>query len=126
MPSLIISIGSNVSPQYVKDSLEWLTKQMGNFMTSGIYPTPSVSMDLTPSLYHNAVASGTIAQSVGEFNLLLKDYECRNGRTPELKSRGIVPIDLDIVVADGCVLRPWDFNQEFFKTGFSELPCPVI
>ena len=52
---------------------------------------------------------------------LLKLYETTHGRTPACKLAGLVPIDLDIVMWNGEVVRQRDFNQDYFQIGWKQL-----
>lgn len=43
------------------------------------------------------------------------------GRHPEDKASGIVPVDIDIVMCDGVVLRQRDYSARHFRTGYEDL-----
>ena len=122
--SVVLGIGSNVSSAHVENALEWLGRRLDAMERSSLYVTPPVGGGSRP--YVNAVASGCVHMPEGEFNMLLKDFEAGCGRDGYARSAGIVPVDIDIVVWNGDVVRPWDFAQSFFRIGFSELPCPPV
>ena len=58
---------------------------------------------------------------VSQLNALLKQHEIAEGRTDEMRARKQVPIDIDIVIYDGEILRPNDYNQAFFQKGWKEI-----
>ena len=56
-----------------------------------------------------------------ELNSLIKQYEKDSGRTPESKLKASIPIDIDIVIFNDIVIKPKDFNFDFFQIGYKEL-----
>ena len=83
---------------------------------SQIYSTLSITDGITP--YNNMVGWINCSQDMEELGALMKRWECEAGRIAHSKS---VPLDIDIVVFDGQVVRPRDFAQEYFKTGYRAL-----
>lgn len=55
--------------------------------------------------FQNIVARFSCAEQQEEINCLLKQMEIEQGRTPELKAQKIVPVDLDIILWNGAVVR---------------------
>lgn len=118
--NLVLSIGSNLSSDNVAEAILWLRGRLSKMEVSRIYETPAVKGGMRS--YSNAVVSGETYIELEDFNALLKKYEENCGRTPETRLRGDVVIDIDIVVCDGEILRPWDFRQNFFRIGYASLP----
>ncbi|MDE5799782.1 MAG: 2-amino-4-hydroxy-6-hydroxymethyldihydropteridine diphosphokinase [Paramuribaculum sp.] len=83
---------------------------------SPIYSTLSITDGITP--YNNMVGCINCSQDMEELGALMKRWEREAGRIAHCKS---VPLDIDIVVFDGQVVRPRDFAQEYFKTGYRAL-----
>lgn len=71
--------------------------------------------------YMNAVAIGRWTQTVEKLDSLCKDYEVRNGRDLKARARNEVPVDIDIVISSGKILRPKDYRCDFFRIGFRQL-----
>lgn len=71
--------------------------------------------------YANAVISGDCDDNYETINASLKRHEAECGRDEACKMSGNVPIDLDIVVWNGKVMREKDYNQDFFKIGWEEI-----
>ena len=121
MVSVTISIGSNCGDRktLVKEAMEWLKTILVQVKCSDIYETPCVLKTGEP--YMNAVVSG-FYQGIGyDLEDSLKTKEKEMGRTAECRERGDVPIDLDLVICDGDIVRPRDYKQKFFQIGFSQL-----
>ena len=113
-----ISIGSNTpnGAVNIENAFEFIKKNFENVACSQIYSTPSVTIG-DNSIYFNAVAR-CLSDDIDDINQELKSYEINCGRVKGSKN---VVIDLDVVVADNEVLRPRDFDREYFKIGYFQL-----
>ena len=60
----------------------------------------------------------TCETDMDELGATMKRWECEAGRVPRSKS---VPLDIDIVLFDGRIIRPRDYGQEYFKIGYRAL-----
>lgn len=92
------------------------------FMVTGmsdIYTTQALN-GLAPD-YYNAVVRIDSPVPHDILNLRFKQMERELGRRPEDKATGIVPVDIDIVVCDGEVVRPRDFGARHFRIGYEDL-----
>ncbi|MDE6384423.1 MAG: 2-amino-4-hydroxy-6-hydroxymethyldihydropteridine diphosphokinase [Paramuribaculum sp.] len=83
---------------------------------SPIYSTLSITDGITP--YNNMVGRILCSMGFEELNGLMKQWEGEAGRIPRSKS---VPLDIDIVIFDGRVVRPRDYSQEYFLSGYRAL-----
>lgn len=119
--SVVLSLGSNVADRdnLVADAISWLEEVMTLARRSTIYSTEECHGK--GCIYSNSVVCGEIKHTVEEFDNILKTYEQSCGRNEEARRRGDVPIDIDIVIADGTVVRPKDFSRQFFRIGFDML-----
>ena len=121
MISVVLGIGSNCGDRKanVEEAIAWLKTMLTQTSCSDIYETPCAGKEGTP--YMNAVMKG-IYQGIGyELEDLLKEKERQMGRNTQCRQKGEVPIDIDIVVCDNAVWKPWDFRQKFFSIGFSQI-----
>lgn len=50
-----------------------------------------------------------------------KEMEKNAGRQPNSKQTGDVPLDIDIVVWNGEIIRPHDWEQGYFQKGLKQL-----
>lgn len=118
---VVLSFGSNVPDGRcrVERALRYVSEFVADMRASEIYSTPSVSGD--GSIYLNAVATGYIDCGSGRLTALLKEYELKCGRDTSSRLRGEVPIDIDVVIFDGRILRPKDASREYFKIGYQRL-----
>lgn len=121
MISVIISIGSNCGDRHalVEKAIEWLNTILMQTKASSIYETPCALKSGTP--YMNAVVKGYFSGNGFSLDDLLKEKEHKMGRTAECREKGQVPIDLDIVVCDGEILKSWDYRQRFFQIGLQQI-----
>lgn len=121
MSRAIIVIGSNYNDSFrsVESTFDWLAKSFQIVGWSGIYQTPDYLG--SGCGYHNAVIELEHEGSVESLNALFKQYESEFGRSDALRGLGKVPIDIDIIIADGKVLRQKDYDTKYFKTGYDLL-----
>ncbi len=118
---VVLSLGSNCGDRHrnVEQGLEWASRHLNNFRTSSLYS--SAPLGGSGQNYVNAVAIGDTGLTVKELNLSAKEKESEAGRDDKARAEGRVPLDIDIVAADGEILRPRDFACDFFRRGWEEL-----
>lgn len=116
-----IGIGSN-SPERERE-LQKAIEELKNYLNpceiSSTYSSPAQN-GKDPE-YLNAVAYGGTDETAVEIIKYLKSLERAAGRSDELKRKGIVPLDLDLVVYDNRILRPEDFQRQYFNIGYRQL-----
>lgn len=71
--------------------------------------------------YLNAVLELTTTLSLSEMADFAAGLEQRSGRTADSKSRGVMPLDVDIVVWDTEVIKPYDTTRPYFRTGYQKI-----
>ena len=86
---------------------------------SHIYETPAID-GVSPN-YSNAVMMLDSTHDYEQTQLQLKCIEREMGRTAQSKATGIVEIDLDVVMFNGTVMRPKDFNRNYFQIGYNHI-----
>lgn len=120
---VVVCVGSNCDAANVARALDMLAGVLSDFRASTVYRTAAVGGGKD---YANAVACGSTDLSSEELDALFKRYELAQGRDKTARALGCVPVDIDIVISAGEVVRPWDFRQSFFRIGYSELAGSVI
>ena len=121
MNTFAISLGSNSKDRSIQmnDAIQYLNSIFVDVLCSTIYETQALNGKDAP--YLNAVAVANTHLSIVEATKLLKEWEIQCGRTTESKLIGSIPIDLDIVVWNGEVVREKDFSCDFFTQGYLQL-----
>ena len=111
MNKLVISIGSNSKDRewQVENCIKWLKSKLSGVSHSEIYNS-AASNGKDPD-YLNVVMKAKCRENFDEINKKLKDYESVCGRTPLSKQTGEIPMDLDIIIWNGEIVRERDFNQ---------------
>lgn len=117
----VISVGSNISTakEMVENGLRRLKTLLSDSHCSSIYSTPSVSRG-DDSTYFNAVIAGVSRLSLVDLSHKCKKLELEMGRCHDSACKDVA-VDIDIVVADGEIVRPKDFNRDYFHIGFNQL-----
>lgn len=126
MNHFVLCIGSNLEPRVerVADARDWLIDILKNHACSNIYETPEIHGVGRP--YMNMVCEGYSDISFSRLSQMCKDYEVLAGRDEMSRSRGDVPIDIDVVVVNDKVVRDKDFRQKFFWIGAKQINLPVF
>ena len=119
--SITISIGSNSRDRdaQVAQCLKWLADTLDNCRLSSIYTTAALNGKSGDYAY--AVACGECNSDMATANRAFKAYEQSHGRNAEARACGLVPIDIDIVMWNGTIVRDKDFAQDYFKQGWRQL-----
>ena len=73
------------------------------------------------SPFSNQVARLTTPLSAEEVRTILKSIEKENGRLPEDKAKGIVKLDIDLLMYDDTVLKPKDMEKSYIYKGMKVL-----
>ena len=71
--------------------------------------------------YINQVVMGRTILGVTELERLCNYMERKAGRRPHSKAYGIIALDIDIVVWNSTVVRPFDFSSPHFTLGYQEV-----
>lgn len=121
MAEYVFSIGSDFGDreETVREAIIWLRSILADCRCSDVYETPPVGH--VGSNYVNAVVIGYSDRSIEELDRLCKEYEISHGRDNVARRNKIVPVDIDIVMANDEVLRPKDFKCNFFRIGYCRL-----
>lgn len=116
--TVALSLGSNCGDREraIREAVKWLTGVLEETRACGSYETEAIGGGTRP--YLNSVVEARTGLSDGHLNALLKEYERAHGRDEAARTRGDVPIDIDLVVSDGRILRPRDYTADFFQIGF--------
>lgn len=119
MNCVVISVGSNVPDRVsqVEEVLAWFKREFFRVKVSSVYETPDYSGKNI--IYANAVLTAETSWDKDSVEEFLHLKEATQGRTDECRRHGIVPVDLDLVIYNGEVLRPHELNREYFSIGYS-------
>lgn len=118
-----LSLGSNSGDraQNLTAALQQLLPHLeGQPAVSPTIESPSTTGIGTP--YLNLAARVKTTLEPDELKAILKQIETNLGRTPQSKSAGQIPIDIDIVICDNGILRLADYRAAHFRHCLSLLP----
>ena len=121
MNTYVLSIGSNAvdKAERLAFGLDELRSRLVVVARSEAYVTPALNG--RDADYLNAVAVVQADIDFDSLNVLLKQIETLCGRMPQSKMSGVIPLDLDIVIALGNVVRPGDFDRQYFQIGWNQI-----
>lgn len=75
--------------------------------------------------YLNMVAECRTGLSAEMLDMHIRAIEHDCGRRPDSKPTGIMPLDIDCVIWDGTVVRPYDYGRPYFRHGYEMLCAPT-
>lgn len=118
---LVVGIGSNVTDREfkVRKAIETLCTMFRKANVSAVYESAPFSGQGEP--YMNAVFSGVTNMSMADVTEFLKQTEADAGRDSIASLEGRVELDLDLVIWDGRIVRPKDFERLYFNIGYRQL-----
>lgn len=82
---------------------------------------PEGDQSKTPS-YLNRIACFRTTLEANEVARICKEIERENGRTPEDKDKGLVPLDIDLLKYDNRVLKPADLSKDYVRKAMEAFP----
>ena len=121
MNNVVLSVGSN-SPdrQWQMESvIRYIESMLKNVCSSSIYETLALNGKDAP--YLNAVIVADTDMSIDDAKKFFKQWEALCGRNKVSKLKGVIPIDIDIVVWNGAIIREGDFFAYYFSQGYYQL-----
>lgn len=107
-----LCLGANVAQgrQNILTALDALIADgWSPIVCSSIYPSSSG--------YLNQIVKAKVGCDYETALAATKSVERMLGRTPEHKMQNVVPIDIDIILWDGKIMRPLDYASEYFRQG---------
>ena len=124
MPTLYLSIGSNIDPTHnFQICANTLTAQFHNIVWSPIYQSPAIGLEGNDFL--NAVVSAETSMSAMAVNNLLKQIELNQGRDHSLPRFSSRTLDIDLLLYDQLILKSKELTlprEEIYTEAFVLLP----
>lgn len=117
----VLVIGSNYGDRInnVKKAIDFLGDRYEILNCSEIYESPDLLGTGVP--YLNAVVEISISNDEDEVNRVLKKFETDSGRDTVRRSRGEVPVDIDIVIWNEKIRRQKDYESAYFLKGYEQI-----
>ncbi len=109
---LTLCLGSNVAA-----GRDMIRRALLALINEGLSPISCTDVYPSSSGYLNQIVVAKIGMDYDQALAATKEVERVLGRLPEHKEQGIVPVDIDIVVWNGEVIRRQDYESEYFRQG---------
>ena len=111
-------MGSNLDARlHLKNAEESLQRLFPGIEWGEIVETKPERMS-NPQPFLNRAARIHTSLPMTEIRSLLKEIEQTNGRTPQSKEEGRIPLDIDLLTYDQQVLKPLDLKKEYVRRAF--------
>ena len=117
----ILSLGSNTEAETkMAFAREALVTLFPDIHFSSVIETQAIGTTFH-SPFLNQVACLRTSLSASAIKKQLKDIEKQAGRQSDDKSRGLVKLDIDLIIHGQNVLKRDDLSRDFIKQGMEEL-----
>lgn len=114
----LLCMGSNLDARlHLKNAEESLQRLFPGIEWGEIVETQPERMS-NPQPFLNRAARFHTSLAMKEVRNLLKEIEQTNGRTPQSKEEGRIPLDIDLLTYDQQVLKPLDLKKEYVRRAF--------
>lgn len=122
----IICLGSNTESEYYMNCAEEILTNLFPEMLWGkiVETAPEGTETVTP--YLNRAAVIETYMTFEEVNRLFKDIEKKCGRTPDGKQRGVIPLDIDLLIFDMKIVKPADIKKDYVRQALGTLPEQTV
>lgn len=116
MHHVLISLASNHEQQeHLSEARRALAEVLlSAHYTAEIWTEPEGAKAQGPQ-YLNQLVSAETLLNADELNLFLKQTELKLGRTDDMRLRGLVPVDLDLLQADDRRYHLHDWQRSYVK-----------
>lgn len=104
----------------MQEAVRQLTAQFPGICLSPLLYTEPVGC-VEAAVFLNGVAILETSLTADELTAAFKAIECRLGRKPEDKGRGVVPIDIDLLMWDDFCLRPEEMARTYVRSALLSL-----
>lgn len=121
--SIILSLGTNCNDgiNILRQAEDILRSWIRLESCSRILRNPAIDMGEDTNDFHNMLIKTETSLSLKDVTFLSKKLECMMGNTSQLRSNGIVMMDVDIIRWDDRILKPGDTEREYYKILIEEL-----
>ena len=114
----LLCMGSNLDALlHLKNAEDALQHLFPDIEWGGIVETVPEKME-NPQPFLNRAARFRTSLSLTEVRSILKQIEQTNGRTPESKKEGRIPLDMDLLSYAQQLLKPEDWQKEYVHLAF--------
>lgn len=118
----VITLGSNLESgkEYLEKAISIIAEHCEQTHFSEIYKTEPEGRH-KQSLYYNCVAEISTQSDFDSWENFAKTTEKEFGRTRENSEKGIISLDIDIVIWNKAIIRPQNLRMNFMLKGIHQL-----
>ncbi len=122
MAKVLISLGANTPDKQsiLQRTIEAIGKTSHIVAQTPIFVTPAEG-NTSAAPYANALIVANVNEDYATLRQTYKQWEIDAGRTIEMKQRGIVPLDIDIIIWEDTIIKERDMQMNYMKQGLQLL-----
>lgn len=113
---VIIALGTNVNEWKINEAQKIIKSISDDFSFSQTIQTEPIGKCFQNTMFYNALAVGTVGEiQPSELVCILKKMEHACGDNVQLRKKGTVVIDLDLLKYDSLIFHEADWNRPYIK-----------
>ena len=123
---IILSLGSNLNKEeQIRRAASELRALFPSIQFSTLVQTEAHNCPEGTPAFLNQVAYAQTDKAAEDVKTLLKQIEQSLGRRKDDKQKGLIPIDLDLLLWGDLCLKPRDLQRDYVLCGLQELSLSV-
>lgn len=117
----LVCLGSNLEARFHLENAHAAFVRLFHEVRMGAIVKTVAEGDIIQPDYLNQAARFTTELGSEEVKTVLKSIEKENGRKPEDKQNGSVPLDIDLLIYDDKQLKPSDLSKTYVQLALQQL-----
>lgn len=117
----LVCLGSNLEARFHLENAHTAFVRLFHEVRMGAIVKTVAEGDIIQPDYLNQAARFTTELGSEEVKTVLKSIEKENGRKPEDKQNGSVPLDIDLLIYDDKQLKPSDLSKTYVQLALQQL-----
>lgn len=117
---VIVALGTNCGEHSLMLAKKQLAEVFENITFTRAMETEPIGTTFNGINFHNALATFSTVKSVASVIAMLKQVEQACGDSRDMRGKGIVVSDIDILKYDGDRFHQGDWEREYIRTLMSE------
>lgn len=117
----LVCLGSNLEARFHLENAHAAFVRLFHEVRMGAIVKTVAEGDIIQPDYLNQAARFTTELGSEEVKTVLKSIEKENGRKPEDKQNGSVPLDIDLLIYDDKQLKPSDLSKTYVQLALRQL-----
>lgn len=118
---IILALGTNSRKENIQKAQKVLQTEFQNLEFTSVVATEPIGSIFHDTVFYNTLVNGTTSKDVSEVISRLKLIEKECGDSHELREKGIVILDVDLLKYDEHIFHEKDWDRTYIKELMSNI-----